>query len=161
MFMSKLKSLQELDVSNNQLSDVRLNSYLPKLELGLLDLSNNGIKYVEGLELACPNLKQLLLNNNELYSLKGIYCEVVKLQKLEVLDLLSNEFERSEDEEHVRQVILKLQKQLNNIRTINRMPAMGKINTRGSREIRITENSRRKDPPSLCKPLRELQTSNK
>jgi Leucine-rich repeat (LRR) protein len=82
MFMSKLKLLQELDLSSNQLSDVRLNTYLPKPELQLLNLSNNAIRYVEGLEVAGPNLRELYLHNNELYSLKGIYSEVVQLTKL-------------------------------------------------------------------------------
>ena len=38
-FMSKLKSLEELDLGSNQLSDVRLTSYLPKPEMCLLNLS--------------------------------------------------------------------------------------------------------------------------
>jgi Leucine-rich repeat (LRR) protein len=44
--MSKLRAIRELDLSGNQLSDVRLNSYLPKLDMELLNLSNNAIKYV-------------------------------------------------------------------------------------------------------------------
>lgn len=90
MFMSKLKCLEEVDLSCNQLSDVRMNAYLPKPQLAVLNLSDNAIKYVEGLEQACPNLRELLLHNNEIYSLKGIYAEVVKLTCLEVLDLTSN-----------------------------------------------------------------------
>jgi len=45
---------------------------------------------VEGLEVAGPNLRELHLHNNELYSLKGVYSEVVRLSKLEVLDLTNN-----------------------------------------------------------------------
>ena len=41
---------------------------------------------------------------------------------MEELDLTHNEFEKNEDDEYVRQVLEKLQRQLVNLRTINRMP---------------------------------------
>jgi Leucine-rich repeat (LRR) protein len=44
--MSKLKVVKELDLSGNKLSDVRLNTYLQKDDMELLNLSNNAIKYV-------------------------------------------------------------------------------------------------------------------
>lgn len=74
-------------LTGNHLSDIRMNGFVVKDKMRVLDLSLNKIRYVEGLEVACPGLTGLDINRNEIYSLKNLYTELRQLFQLEDLDI--------------------------------------------------------------------------
>jgi Leucine-rich repeat (LRR) protein len=63
-FIAKLKNLEEIKLNGNHLTDIRMNGFIVKVGLARVELSGNRIRYVEGLEVACPNLKYLDISKN-------------------------------------------------------------------------------------------------
>lgn len=80
-----LPSLQELDVSNNQLKSLPSQFIIPKLKF--LNLSNNQLASIPKSIASCQELKSLNLSKNHLASLP---IDLVNLKKLELFDISEN-----------------------------------------------------------------------
>jgi len=86
----KFENLEKLDLSHNQISDIKVLKKVKFENLEILDLSWNEISDIKILEkVKFENLKELYLYNNKISDIKVL--EIVKFENLEILKLSGNQ----------------------------------------------------------------------